>query len=81
MSESTLNKTASDCKPKPSPKPKITQQMKRVTLNAEIGEEYADVYDESKPKVVPNRAKKEDREPKLDEEYVDIYDEYIMPED
>ena len=81
VSESTLNKTASDCKLKPSPKPKIAQQMKRVTLNAEIGEEYADVYDESKQKIVQNRAKKEDREPKIDEEYVDIYDEYIMPDE
>ena len=72
VSENTSNKRASDGKPKPSPKPKIKQHMTRVTLNADVGEEYADVYDE---------AKKEDMEPKIAVEYVDIYDEYLMPDE
>ena len=72
VSESTPNKMASDFKPKPSPKPRIAPKMKRETLNAEIGEEYAHIYDE---------AKKEDMEPIIAVEYADIYDEYLMPDE
>ena len=72
VSECTPNKMASDFKPKPSPKPRIAPKMKRETLNAEIGEEYAHIYDE---------AKKEDMEPIIAVEYADIYDEYLMPDE